>query len=116
MREALAERLLAKVMQWSPADVARGDALFCKLSHPTSMTSISNSHPGMHFIESLAIWLNAFSDADRQTAYEFVKDKLIFVSEAEMRHLVSLTYPDYIRNILLKKVAADVGLPDYAVV
>ena len=114
MREALAERLLAEVMHWSPADVAKERPVLQALAS-YKYDEYQQFSPGMHFIESLATWLSTFDDADRQTAYAFVKEKLLFVSEAEMRHLVGLTYPDYIRNILLKKVAKQEDLPDYAV-
>lgn len=114
MREALAERLIAEVMHWSPEDVAVERPVLQALAS-YKYDEYQQFSPGMHFIESLATWLSNFDDADRQTAYAFVKEKLIFVSEAEMRHLVGLTYPDYIQSILLKKVATQLGLPDYAV-
>ena len=67
----------------------------------------------MHFIESLAVWLSIFETDERMTAYSFVKDRLIFVSEAEMQHLVSLSYPDKIRKVLISRVADNIGLPEY---
>jgi hypothetical protein len=40
--------------------------------------------PGRRFIESLALWLRQLqSEAERRTAYEFVRRRLIFVSTAE---------------------------------
>lgn len=114
MREDLAERLLAKVMKWSEEDVAKERPVLQALAS-YKYDEYQQFSPGMHFIESLAIWLSTFRVADRQTAYTFVKEKLIFISEAEMRHLVGLAYPDHIRTILQKKVAEEMGIPDHAV-
>ena len=114
MREGLAERLLAEVMHWSPADVARERPILQALAS-YKYDEYEQFSPGMHFIESLAIWLSNFDEAERPTAYDFVTNKVLFVSEAEMRHLVGLTYPDYIRHILLQKAAADTDVPGYAV-
>lgn len=115
MREALAERLLAEVMHWSAEDVAAEMPDLQALA-AYKYDQYMQFSPGMHFIESLAIWLSNFKDAnERVTAYKFVKDRLVFVSEAEMRQLVELSYSDFIRNILVKKVARDLGIPDYQI-
>lgn len=45
--------------------------------------------------------------AERRTAYEFVMKRLVFCSEAEMRHLVEVAYPDFVRPVLLGRVAAE---------
>ena len=114
MREGLAERLLAEVMGWSPADVARERPILQSLAS-YKYDAYQQFSTGMHFIESLANWLRNFEKRDRSTAYEFVKSRILFVSEAEMRHLVGLSYPDLIRDVLLKKVALANQLPSYFV-
>lgn len=114
MREGLAERLLAEVMGWSPGDVARERPILQSLA-TYKYDGYHQFSIGMHFIESLATWLRNFDVEDRNTAYEFIKSKLIFVSEAEMRHLVGLSYPDHIREVLLKKVASHTEQPSYLV-
>ena len=115
MREALAERLLAEVMHWSAEDVAAERPDLQALA-TYKYDQYQQFSPGMHFIESLAIWLSNFKDAsERVTAYQFVKDRLVFVSEAEMRQLVEMSYSDFIRNILVQKVAIDLGIPGYHV-
>ena len=48
----------------------------------------------MRFVESLADWLQQFSQEDRGTAYEFVRNSLVYVSTGEMNHLVELFYPE----------------------
>ena len=115
MREALAERLLAEVMRWSPENVAEERPILQALA-TYKYDQYQQYSPGMHFIESLAMWLSKFqSDAEKRTAYQFVKDHLIFISESEMRHLVAQGYPDVIQHFLISKVAQQLGEPDYLV-
>jgi len=112
MRDALAERLLAAVMEWTPEDVAR--------ERPTLQTMASYKYdeyqqfsPGMRFVESLALWLSQFITCEeRQIAYNFIRERLIFYSSAEMNHLISITYPDYIRPILLSRAAQLMQIPE----
>ena len=115
MREALAERLLAEVMRWSPENVAEERPILQALA-TYKYDQYQQYSPGMHFIESLAMWLSKFqSDAEKRTAYEFIKDHLIFISESEMRHLVAQGYPDVIQHFLVSKVAQQLGEPDYLI-
>jgi hypothetical protein len=113
MRDKLAERLLAKVMKWTRGDVSseRGDLQAVARYRYDEYQQFS---PGMKFIESLALWLNQFEkDEDRKLAYEFAKKNLIFISSSEMTHLVSITYPDIIRPILMKKIAQTKTVPEW---
>lgn len=115
MRDALAERLLAQVMEWAPENVAheRPD-LQAMAAH--KYDEYQQFSPGMQFVESLAIWLNNFETVDeRRLAYDFIKRRLIFISEAEMRHLVAIAYPNVIRPILLSETASLLAVPDFQV-
>src|SRR5207249_480459 len=51
------------------------------------------------------------SAAERQEAYRFVLDRLLFISAAEMNHLVESAYPDHIRPYLLRRAARALALP-----
>ncbi len=115
MREALAERLLAEVMRWSPENVAEERPVLQALA-TYKYDQYQQYSPGMHFIESLAMWLSNFqSEAEKGAAYQFVKDHLIFISDSEMNHLVSQGYPDVVQHLLISKVAQQLGEPDYLV-
>ena len=115
MREALAARLLAKVMDWDPENVAQERPILQDLAN-YKYDRYQQYAAGMHFIESLSIWLNNFTKVEeRRAAYRFVRERLIYISEAELRHLVGLSYPDYIRNVLLHRVAEELDMPDYLV-
>ncbi|MBI2266245.1 MAG: hypothetical protein HYU64_13935 [Armatimonadetes bacterium] len=112
MRQALAERLLAKVMCWAPEDVARELPVLQALADH-KYDEYQQFFPGIRFIESLALWLSQFGAADeRRIAYDFIKKKLVFCSSAEMNHLVSIAYPDHVRPLLLRRAARDAGIDE----
>jgi hypothetical protein len=111
LKDQLAEELLAKVMGWkNPAEfVKHGQPLMAMSSY--KYDEYQQFSPGMRFIESLALWLGQFkTPAQRESALGFVKERLVFISTAEMNHLVSISYPDHIRPFLLSKAAAESGL------
>lgn len=111
MREALAERLLAQVMQWTPEDVARERPLLQAMA-AFKYDEYQQFAPGMRFVESLALWLNQFrKQIERKVAYEFVKKRLVYISNAEMSHFVSAVYPDHIRPVLIKHTADTLKTP-----
>jgi hypothetical protein len=67
--------------------------------------------PGRRFIESLALWLRQFETQDqRRTAYEFIRNRVIFISTAEMRYLVELAFPIAVRPGLIAKAALALGV------
>jgi hypothetical protein len=111
LKDQLAEELLAKVMGWrTPAEfVEHGRPLMAMATY--KYDDYQQFSPGMRFIESLALWLGQFkTPAQRKAALEFVRQRLVFVSAAEMNHLVSISYPDHVRPFLLSKAAEESGL------
>jgi hypothetical protein len=114
VRDGLAERLLANVMNWSPEDVARERPIlqaFALLKYD----EYQQFSPGMRFVESLALWLKQFAPEERNTAYDFIRRRLVFLSEAEMAHFASIMYPDVLRPMLLARAAAADGTQPFAV-
>jgi hypothetical protein len=111
MKDQLAEKLLAKVMGWkSPQDFVEHGLPFQAMSM-YKYDEYQQFSPGMRFIESLALWLGQFDTLEqRKIALAFVREHLVFVSAAEMHHLVSVSYADHIRPFLLSKAAAESGL------
>jgi len=115
MREALAERLLATVMNWTPENVADERPLLQAMA-TMKYNEYQQFAPGMRFVESLALWLRQFKTiAERHIAYNFVKSKLVFYSSAEIAHLVSIAYPDNIRPLLITRSAQTLGIPEYLI-
>ena len=114
MRDALAERLLAQVMSWSPADVARERPILQVLAF-LKYDEYQQFSPGMRFVESLALWLEQFATDERQTAYDFIRARLVFLSEAEMAHFAAVMYPDFLRPMMLVRAAATHGTSPYRI-
>lgn len=115
LRDALAERLLARVMGWSPSDVARERPDLQALA-AYRYDEYRQFSPGERFIESLALWLEQFgSREERESAYKFVRNRLTFVSASEMSHLVGTSYPDIISPYLVSQVATRKTLPEWHV-
>jgi hypothetical protein len=115
MRDALAERLLGNVMEWSNEDIARERPVLQALA-ALKYDEYQQFSPGMRFVESLALWLQQFGTLDeRKTAYDFVLSRLVFVSHAEMAHFAAIAYPDVIRPVFIEKAAKDALLPAFRV-
>lgn len=115
MRDALAERLLANVMEWAPEDVARERPVLQALA-ALKYDEYQQFSPGMRFVESLALWLEQFASLDeRKTAYAFVLSRLVFLSHAEMAHFAAIAYPDVIRPVFIDQAAKDAALPPFRV-
>ena len=115
MRDALAERLLASVMNWTPEDVARERPVLQALA-ALKYDEYQQFSPGMRFVESLALWLAQFElQEERRAAYEFVLSRLIFLSHAEMAHFTAVAYHDVIRPLFIEHAAASVKLSPFRV-
>lgn len=97
MNQNLTEKVLASVMDWGTIEVAeniRGLEHIAELKYD----QYQQYEVGSRFVEHLAIWLNQFEDiSERRTAFEFVKNHMVFVSQEEMYHLVNSIYPDLMR-------------------
>ncbi len=108
MRDTLAEKLLVRVMGWE-RDKVKSEVPLVLAMASYKFDEYQQFFPGMRFVESLARWLRQFDrPEDRDAAYEFVKDRLIFCSSAEMRHFVEMAYPDHIRPLLLRRAATEI--------
>jgi hypothetical protein len=115
LRDPLAERVLAQVMGWGPAQLADGGSRLQTLARH-KYDGYEGYRPGVKFLENLAAWLDQFEDIeDRRAAVRFVLEDLVFVSRAELDHLVETVYPDWIRPMLIREAAAEVGESPFAV-
>lgn len=109
MKDALAEKLLARIMDWKPEDVALQMRDLQVLS-TMKYNNYQQFAPGMRFVESLALWLQQFNTKEeRDCTYDFVRRRLIFISELEMQHLVTIAFPDFIRPFLLQQASESSG-------
>ena len=110
MRKELAETLLASIMEWPDATKATERARLEAFAS-YKYDQYQQFSPGRRFIESLALWLRQFkAGAERRAAYDFVRNRLVFLSSGEMNHLVELTFPTLIRPRLIRDAAAEAGM------
>jgi hypothetical protein len=115
MKDSLTERVLARVMDWEePQVVDYGAILQLLASH--KYDSYEGYRPGVKFLEHLIAWVDQFPDReDRRRAVEFVLKQLVFVSRAELTHLIETVYPDHIQPLLIRKAAERLGVSRFAV-
>lgn len=109
MKPALAERLLVRVLDWDEQQIAQ-ELSWLKDIARHKYDDYQPFSPGIRFIESLARWLDQFDKAHRQAAYDFIRDRLVYFSLDEIRHLVEMAYPDHVRPYLLQQAAIDLGV------
>lgn len=113
MKSALAERLLAKVMEWTQEEVTREIPFLIAMAN-FKYNEYQQFSPGIRFIESLAQWLIQFeTKREKELAYEFVRSRLIFLSNNQMSHLVNLSHSQFIEPAIRRKVAKQIGIPEY---
>lgn len=75
-----------------------------------------NFRPGVKFFESLAAWLDQLDGpAERAVALEFVLERLVFISDSEMTHLIELVYPSHIELVLRSRTAMRLSCSPYEV-
>lgn len=115
MKDIYAERLLARIMEWDPAQV-QAEQRRLQLLAQYKYDEYQRFRPGRRFIESLALWLRQFkSKAERHAAYAFVVNRLIFLSRRESTHLVQMMYPDVIVPEIINHVSHAAGIPSHQV-
>lgn len=105
---------IATLMNWDD-ERARSEFAWLRLMSRLKYDDYQEFLAGMRFIESLADWLQQFHPSERTNAYEFIRSQLVFFSEAEMRHLAALLYPETIEPLLLRRTAEVTALPQYRV-
>jgi hypothetical protein len=115
VRDENAQALLTEVL-----DTNDDDAILQKIQTLQLMADFKYDHyqrfgPGQRFIESLALWLNQFDKPDRGEALRFVLERLIFISEREIVHLVETAYPDLIVHERIRMISEEQNIPMYKV-
>lgn len=105
MKTELAEKLLIKIMDWTPDQVSKERPLLQALAQ-LKYDDYQQFSTGTRFIESLVKWLSQFdSSEEKQIAYNFIKNQLIFVSSEQVSHLVSIAFSEKINPVLIQKTA-----------
>ena len=110
----LALNLIADVMKWDNA-VATREYAWLRLMSDVKYDGYSDFRSGIRFLESLVTWLKQFEPANRATAYQFVKDRMVYISAAEMQRVIELFVPETVIPYLRRIVAEQFGVKPYDV-
>jgi hypothetical protein len=105
---------LGEIMSWE-TERARQEFAWLRLMSRMKYDGYQDFLAGVRFIECLADWLQQFKLEDREAAYGFVRRTLVYVSTAEMNHLVDLFYPETVQWQLQNAVASLLRIPPYRV-
>ena len=115
MNQDLGLRVLGRIMQWDD-DRARKEFNWLRLMARLKYDGYRDFQAGMRFIESLVTWLQQFEQPqERETAYAFVRDVLVYIGPGEMQRLVEQFYPRTVRDRLVHLVADECGIQPYRV-
>jgi hypothetical protein len=114
MNQELALNILSQIMNWD-IERARNEDSWLRLMSRLKYDGYQDYLAGARFVESLANWLQQFESSERDSAYQFVRNHLVYFGPAEIQHLVELTYPETVQPRLLAAVADRLGVPKYRV-
>ncbi len=113
MKETLAKRLVADLMDWK-LERATNEFAWLDLMVNYKFDSYQQYGPGHRFYVHLLRWLSQYGKADRECMWKLLREQLVYISQDEMHHLVSLTGP-VIERKMRAAVAKQLGLPVYRV-
>lgn len=112
MKHETAFKFIGEQLDWTDADFAK-EFRELQLMIDHKYDSYQGFQPGTRFHVNLLNWLSQFeTKADKKTIYQLVKDRLVYVSQREMHHLVSLMMP-MIERSAHQRVAKEMQLPLY---
>jgi hypothetical protein len=114
MNENTALGLLNRVMGWE-LERAEEEFRWLRLISAVKYDSYRDFVAGVRFLESLVGWLLQFEPEHRETAYRFVRDKLIFIGALERERLVELIYPRVAMPLWLENIAQRHGIAAWQV-
>jgi len=96
---------LAQIMSWEN-EAARVEFNWLRLMAGMKYDGYQDFLAGARFVESLADWLQQFTELEeKRAAYTFIRRSLVYLSTAEMNHLVELFYPETVVRCLQELVA-----------
>ncbi len=68
---------------------------------------------GLRFIETLAIWLEQFDSDDKKIALDFVMNRIVYISSAEINLIAESCFIDKLQYILIELTANRLMIPKY---
>ena len=112
MKAELGKRLVADLLKWSPSTATR-EFPWLKTLVEYKYDHYQGYRPGSRFFVNFLAWLAQFKPHDRDVAYRFIKEHLIFFSQREINHLIGLTFPRLQRENR-HAVGVELGMPLYS--
>ena len=109
MNQDLGLRVLGEIMGWSD-DKAREEYAWLRLMARLKYDGYRDFQAGMRFIESLATWLQQFTIGEREAAYAFVRESLVYVGPTEIHHLVEQFFPQVVQPHLFRTITRSLGI------
>ncbi|MFP4513250.1 MAG: hypothetical protein ACLFRV_09940 [Acidimicrobiales bacterium] len=114
MNQELALRVLSRIMGWDD-ERARQEFEWLRLMGDLKYDGYQDYRAGSRFVERLAAWLQQFESADRELAYAFVRNELVYVGTNEMERLVEQFFPRTLQPELVADTAAQLQVAPYLV-
>lgn len=112
MNHNLALRLLGEQLEWDDQKF-QDELQYLKLMVDYKYDGYQGFQPASRFYVALIGFLSQFSEVKaKRIFYDFIRDKLIFVSQREMHHLVSLLMP-IIEHDMRARVTQELNIPLY---
>jgi hypothetical protein len=114
MNQELGLRVLGKVMGWGD-DRAREEFARLSILAWYKYDTYRDFVAGARFIEKLAEWLQQFEIPDRDAAYLFIQNRLIYLTPSEINHLVDLCFLERFQPAIRSTAANDLKVKPYLV-
>jgi len=111
---SLALNLIAKVMDWDDIQATQ-EYEWLRLMAGVKYDGYSDFAAGAGFLEALVDWQHQFAPSDRDPAYRFVKERLVYISSAEMQRVIEAFLPEVVTPYLRRCVAQDEGIQAHEV-
>ena len=107
--------LIADIMGWGDDGTATREYAWLRLMASAKYDGYADFRAGSRFVENLATWLKQFEPEDRQTAYDFVRNRLVYVSAAEMQRAIEAFVPETVTPHLRRLAAEAAGISPHEV-
>ena len=114
MKQDVALRVLSQIMDWD-GERSSKEFSWLEIMAKFKYDDYQDYMAGARFIECLADWLQQFRKEDRESAYAFVRSRLVYISAPEIQHMVELVYPALVERTLVSAIASQCSLPAYLV-
>ncbi|MEX2374770.1 MAG: hypothetical protein WD942_04180 [Dehalococcoidia bacterium] len=114
MTHDIALKVLGQIMGWDDERAGR-EFTWLTLMSRLKFDGYQDFEAGVRMIESLAVWLQQFDPADREAAYRFLRNVVLYLGPAEMLRLVELFFPVTVQRRLMHAAAQQTGVPAYQV-